>query len=201
MLKRYSISVGVIVFLAASMFISCERTYAPKPRGYFKISLPERGYREFNNQACPFTFEYPTYGIINRDSIFLDTLPDNPCWLNITFASLNGNLHLSYKEITQDQPLQQLVEDAHRLSFKHTVKAEFIDENFLRTENDVTGILFDIGGNAASSLQFYVTDSSTHFLRGSLYFYNTPNADSIAPVLEFIRPDVIKMIETLKWRE
>jgi len=107
---------------------------------------------------------------------------------------------LSYKEINGANSLAKLIDDSHRLTFKHTIKADFIDENILHTENNVSGILFDVGGNAASALQFYVTDSSKHFLRGSLYFYNTPNADSIAPVVKFIRPDVIKLIETLKWK-
>ncbi|MBS1657820.1 MAG: gliding motility lipoprotein GldD [Bacteroidetes bacterium] len=188
---------GVSLLFASA----CERNYTPKPRGYFKITLPERSYRKFDNGSCPFTFEYPAYGVINRDSVFLDTVPDNPCWFNITFPSLNGNLYLSYKEINNSHTLNDLIEDSHRLTFKHTIKADFIDESFLRTPQHVSGILFDVGGNAASALQFYVTDSSKHFLRGSLYFYNTPNADSIAPVLKFIRPDVIKLIETLQWNE
>ena len=184
-----------------TMITSCERSYTPKPRGYFKIVLPQRGYQHFDNGACPFSFDYPSYGVINRDTVFLDTVPDNPCWFNITFPSLNGNLYLSYKEISDKNSLEKLIEDSHQLTFRHTVKADFIDENFLHTPNHVSGILFDVGGNAASALQFYVTDSTKHFLRGSLYFYNVPNADSIAPVLNFIRPDVIKMIETLKWKE
>src|SRR6476659_8385136 len=88
-----------LVFIFLIISSGCHSDYTPKPRGYFKISLPERGYQHFDNGSCPFTFDYPTYGVINRDSVFLDTVPDNPCWFNITFASLNGNLYLSYKEI------------------------------------------------------------------------------------------------------
>jgi len=194
--KKITISLVTILLIVSG----CHSDYTPKPRGYFKITLPERGYQQFDNASCPFTFEYPTYGVINRDSVFLDTVPDNPCWFNITFPALNGNLYLSYKEINGANSLAKLIDDSHRLTFKHTIKADFIDENILHTENNVSGILFDVGGNAASALQFYVTDSSKHFLRGSLYFYNTPNADSIAPVVKFIRPDVIKLIETLKWK-
>ncbi|MFI5134633.1 MAG: gliding motility lipoprotein GldD [Chitinophagales bacterium] len=190
-----------ITIIIVTMTVGCQQSYTPKPRGYFKIVLPERKYQHFDNGTCPFSFDYPTYGVINRDTVFLDTLPDNSCWFNITFPSLNGNLYLSYKDIGDKNTLEKLIEDSHQLTFRHTVKADFIDENFLHTPNHVSGILFDVGGNAASALQFYVTDSTKHFLRGSLYFYNVPNADSIAPVLNFIRPDVIKMIETLKWKE
>ncbi|MBA2407626.1 MAG: gliding motility lipoprotein GldD [Chitinophagales bacterium] len=181
--------------------VSCNSAYTPKPRGYYKITFPEKGYQHFNNGACPFTFDYPKYGVINRDTIFLDTLPDNPCWFNITFPTLNGNLYLSYKEINRENALNNLVEDAHKMTFKHAVKADFIEENYLSTPNHVYGIYYEVGGNAASALQFFVTDSIKHFLRGSLYFYNTPNADSIAPVLNFIKPDVMELIKTLKWQD
>lgn len=181
--------------------LGCGNAYTPKPRGYFKITLPERGYQHFDNGICPFTFEFPIYGVVNRDTVFLDTIPDNPCWLNITFPSLNGNLYLSYKEIAGKKMLQQLMEDAHQLTFKHTIKADYIDENYLETPNHVYGIYYEVGGNAASAVQFFVTDSLRHFLRGSLYFYNTPNADSIAPVVNFIKPDVLELIKSLKWKD
>lgn len=192
----------VVVFGFILFFIAgCTSSYTPKPRGYFKIIFPERSYQHFDNGVCPFVFDYPKYGVINRDTVFLDTVPDNPCWLNITFPALNGNLYLSYKEINDKNPLKKLIEDSHKLTFKHTVKADFIDENILQTPNHVSGVLYDVGGNAASALQFFVTDSAKHFLRGSLYFYNTPNADSIAPVVQFLRPDILKLVSTLQWKE
>jgi len=138
---------------------------------------------------------------MNRDTVFLDTVPDNSCWFNITFPSLNGNLYLSYKDINDKNKLQKLIEDSHQLTFKHTVKADYIDEHILETPNHVSGILYDVGGNAASALQFFVTDSTKHFLRGSLYFYNTPNADSMAPVIKFLRPDIVHLVSTLSWKE
>ncbi len=191
-----AIFVFIFLFVAA-----CNSSYTPKPRGYFKIVFPEKSYQHFDNGSCPFTFDFPKYGLINRDTVFLDTVPDNECWFNITFPSLNGNLYLSYKPINEKNSLDKLIEDSHELTFKHTVKADFIDENVLHTPYHVSGILYDVGGNAASALQFFVTDSSKHFLRGSLYFYNTPNADSIAPVVKFLRPDVLNLVSTLRWKE
>lgn len=190
----------VVLTFFLTFIVGCTSSYTPKPRGYFKIIFPERSYQQFDDEVCPFAFDYPKYGVINRDTVFLDTVPDNPCWLNITFPELNGNLYLSYKEINDKNSLKKLIEDSHKLTFKHTVKANFIDENILQTPNHVSGILYDVGGNAASALQFFVTDSSKHFLRGSLYFYNTPNADSIAPVVQFLRPDILKLVSTLQWK-
>lgn len=201
LLRKQSTLSTVYFFISCMFVMGCGNSYTPKPRGYFKIIMPQRGYQHFESETCPFTFEYPTYGVINRDTVFLDTVPDNPCWFNISFPALNGNLYLSYKEMTGKNMLQQLVEDAHQLTFKHTIKADYIDENLLRTPNHVYGIYYEVGGNAASAVQFFVTDSIKHFLRGSLYFYNTPNADSIAPVVDFIKPDIIELISTLKWKD
>ncbi len=189
------------LILLLLLFTCCTSSYTPKPRGYFKIVFPERSYQHFDNGICPFDFDYPKYGVINSDTVFLDTVPDNDCWFNITFPSLNGNLYLSYKSISNKNTLEKLIQDSHTLTFKHTVKADFIDENILHTPNHVSGVLYDVGGNAASALQFFITDSTKHFLRGSLYFYNTPNADSLAPVVQFIRPDVLQLISTLQWKQ
>ncbi|MBA3648881.1 MAG: gliding motility lipoprotein GldD [Chitinophagales bacterium] len=194
---NYTITFFIIVLNLAG----CRSDYSPKPRGYFKIALPQRGYQHFNNSECPFSFDYPKYGKINRDTIFFDTIPDNPCWLNISFPLLNGNLYLSYKRIGGKNSLDRLINDSHELTYKHTVKADYINENLLSTPNHVHGILYEVGGNAASEIQFFVTDSVEHFLRGSLYFYNTPNADSIAPAVNFLKPDIIELIRTLRWKE
>lgn len=108
---------------------------------------------------------------------------------------------MSYTAIDAANPLDKLIRDSYKLTFKHTVKADYIDETNVSGKNPhVNGILYDVGGNAASAVQFYITDSSRHFLRGSLYFYASPNADSIAPAVDYFRKDVEHLIETLKWK-
>ncbi|MCS6917000.1 MAG: hypothetical protein RMK52_02075 [Chitinophagales bacterium] len=191
---------GLLLLLSALVLLpACRQAYSPKPRGYFKITFPERSYAEYRDSLCPFTFTYPAYGVINRDEVFLDTVPDNPCWLNLTFPALNGNLHLSYKVMKGPADLDRLMLDAHRLTYKHVIKAEYIEESYIRNAHGVGGIWYDVGGNAASAVQFFLTDSNRHFLRGALYFYNIPNADSIAPVLQFLRPDLMKLVESFQW--
>jgi gliding motility-associated lipoprotein GldD len=84
----------------------------------------------------------------------------------------------------------------------HITKADAINEQLINdVGNRIFGILYDLKGNTASAVQFYVTDSVKHYLRGSLYFESEPNADSLAPVIDFFREDVIHLIETLKWKE
>ena len=183
------------------VFASCRPdTYTPKPRGYYRIDYPEHKYQAFSNPEYPYSFEYPTYAKIERDTVFFDTKPENPYWINMLFPTLGGEIYISYKEITPKQPLQKLLEDSYELSFFHTKRADYINDPQFRNEaNHVYGIFYDVGGNAASSYQFYATDSVHHFLRGALYFNTTPNADSLRPVNEFLRKDMEHMLETLKW--
>ncbi len=195
--------INAVVFLSLVFgltVISCNEEYTPKPKGYFRISFPEHEYKIYSPEYCPFSFEYPVYANISRDTVFLDTLPENPCWMDINFPDLNGSIYLSYKEINKDHGLAKLIEDFHVLAFKHTVKASGIDESIINSENHVYGLYYNIEGNAASNIQFFATDSFNHFIRGSLYFNNAPNADSLAPVIHFVEKDIRHMIGTLKWK-
>ncbi|HXH20007.1 MAG TPA: gliding motility lipoprotein GldD [Chitinophagales bacterium] len=186
--------------LPIAFFISgCSDEYTPKPRGYFRIELPEKSYRQYSSDECPFRFQYPVYAAIERDTMFFDEPAENPCWLNIDFKDLGGKIHLSYKEISEQNSLSKLLEDSHKLTFKHTSKAQYIDETSLKNEHGVSGILYEIGGNAASNAQFFLTDSLRHYIRGSLYFSATPNEDSLAPVIQFVKEDMIRMIESFEW--
>ena len=175
------------------MAYSCHRIDSPKPRGLFRIDLPEKEYVSYNS-SCPFTFEYPVYG-----KIVTDPYSDEPCWFNIEFPQYKGQIYLSYKPVNGNIDL--LIEDAHKLAYEHAVKADAIEENYWENaERHVYGTVYLISGNAASSIQFYVTDSTTNYLRGSLYFYTQPDKDSLAPVINFFRQDVIHLVETLEWK-
>jgi gliding motility-associated lipoprotein GldD len=180
-----------------SMFIvSCQSDYSPKPRGYFRIELPERSYKNFKSD-CNYSFDVPSYASVVKDS----TADANECWKNIVYNGLNGRLHLSYYKIKDQKMFASLIEDSRRLVFKHTVKADGISESRIdHPEVNVHGLFYDIEGNAASSIQFFVTDSNKHFLRAALYFYSAPQIDSIKPVLDFVRKDINVMLETFKWK-
>jgi gliding motility-associated lipoprotein GldD len=180
---------------------SCEQDYTPKERGYFKIILPQRSaYKVYSNADCPFTFEYPSYSELLKDEKYFDGKPENPCWMNIEMPSINGTIFLSYKTITDKQELNKLVNDANELTYKHTIKASYINPITVHPRADVYGLYYDIGGNAASNVQFFITDSTQHFIRGSLYFRNAPNIDSIAPVLNFVKQDISHLINTVEWK-
>jgi len=188
----------VLLLVAGVCFVSCtgNHDYSPKPRGYFRIMFPKREYQQYN-AGCPFTFVYPKYARIEPDR----NKDAKPCWLNMQFPQFNGTLHLSYEHIQSKKEFDQLVEDAHKLSFKHTVKATSIDEGVIAyPDRKIYGIYYTIDGNAASSLQFYLTDSTKNYIRGALYFNSEPRLDSIQPVLNFVKQDVNIMIKSFRWR-
>lgn len=188
------------ILLVAISIIACSSDYTPRPRGYFKIDFPEKKYTSFSQHGYPFSFEYPVYGKIVKDSLFFDQQPENPYWINIDFPEFNGRVHLSYKEIGKNK-FDSLVNDAFTMAYKqHTTMASAINPEPFTTANGDGGYYFTLKGNAATSNQFFVTDSVEHFLRGALYFAATPNADSLQPVNEFLRKDVQHLINTLRWK-
>ena len=166
------------------LLIGCtDDIVTPKPRGYYRITLPEHHYTRFDPLDCPFTFEIPEIAKPFRDTNDLS----EPCWWYITFPSLNANIYLTYKKMQGD--LNAYTEDARTLVYKHTQKANAINEQVINNNFGASGILYDIGGDAASSIQFFMTDSTHHFLRGALYFNVIPNSDSLAPVVQYLKKD------------
>jgi gliding motility-associated lipoprotein GldD len=197
-LKRI-ISVKVLAVLITVLFITAcggNQDYAPKPRGFYRIAFPEKAYQPYT-EGCPFTFEYPKYAHFEPDR----SPKAKPCWVNLQYPQFNATLHLTYEPISSKKEFNELIEDAHKLSFKHTVKATSIDEGIIAYPNrNIYGIYYTIDGNAASSAQFYLTDSTHHYLRGALYFNSEPRLDSIQPVLTFLKKDVDVLIKTLRWK-
>lgn len=195
------IFIFLLVLTLAYLFIQYQsfKDYLPKPKAYHKIDLPEKKYLKGSLSPCPFNFEYPSYAKLEKDSLFFDQIQKNPCWLDLKFNDLNGTIHLSYEQINNEEEFIAFLNDTHRLTYKHTIKAESIEERKIKTQNNVGGLIYDVAGNAASNIQFFLTDSVNHFIRGSLYFNNTPNTDSIAPVVRFVKKDMEHLIKTFKW--
>jgi gliding motility-associated lipoprotein GldD len=189
-------------FIYLSCFIifglfSCNNDYSPKPRGYFRIEFPAKAYTKYNSD-CPYTFDYPTYTRIAPDS----ARNAKPCWIDVVYPAFNGRIHLSYQPVTSKKVFDELVEDARTFAFKHTVKATAIDEASISyPDNKVYGIYYSINGNTASAVQFFLTDSNKHYLRGALYFNEQPRLDSIQPVLDFVKKDIDVMIHSFKWKK
>nr|WP_026260309.1 gliding motility lipoprotein GldD [Segetibacter koreensis] len=189
----------VVYCLWCFVLFSCNSDYTPKPRGYFKIQFPTKQYQLFNQPGYPYSFEYPVYAKVVKDTSFFGQATENPWWINIDFPEFNGRIYVSYKEIGKNK-LDKLVNDAFVMTNKHTTKAYSIDDSLIATPNNVHGVFFKVGGDVATANQFFLTDSTKNFLRGALYFDATPNEDSLSVVNRFLIEDVRHLINTFKWK-
>ena len=193
----------LLIFSASLFLTSCdEPIFTPKPRAYPKVVYPVKEYQVFDEDYCHFTFEYPKYGIIEKDTSFFDEKPADPCWFNIYYPDFNCRLHCSYAPIKNNESIDKLKTDAFKMTEWHNKKATYIEDTPFRKPNNVQGLIFEVEGPVASQVQFLLTDTSEqeHFLRCALYFNTQARPDSLAPIYEFLRADVDRMIETFEWK-
>ncbi len=187
--------ISVLTALFLILTLSCKKDYIPKPRAYFRISFQEKSYHKLDSATLPYRFDIPDYSKIVPD---MDRQAE-PFWVNLKIPVHKAEVHLSYKKIINNN-LVKLTEDSRALAYKHTIKADAINERiFVNPQKKIYGTIYMIDGNAASPIQFYLTDSTRNFLRGALYIREVPNIDSLRPVIDFLTPDVIRLIETTEW--
>lgn len=185
--------------MASIGFTACNSRYTPKSKGYPTIALPQKRYNTNEVIGMPYTFDIPAYAVVeNKES--------NPAlgqvhkgWMNLQFPSLNATLYISYNKVEKDN-LEILVRDASNFANNHSNKASFIEDSVFENPQGYPGVFYHLGGDVASPYQFFITDSSRHFLRAALYFDTTPNADSLAPVIDFIYQDLKQLVHSFRWK-
>ena len=177
--------------LTTSVFLlGCDSVQQPKPKAQLRLQYPQPNYKQLPD-TYRFDFEYNIWVQLKR---IAKTAPD------LYYPKMKATLYLSY--IGVENNIDSLLNDAYQLPGKHMIKAQEIPERvFMAPEKRVYGTLFTVVGNAASQLQFFLTDSNDHFLMGSLYFYSRPNYDSIMPAAKYVERDVMHLMETLRWKD
>jgi gliding motility-associated lipoprotein GldD len=193
---KYFVSLVLIGF-----FYACNSDYSVgKKKGYFHIDFPEKKYQVFDRPDYPYKFEYPVYASVSKDSTFFDDMAGD-WWINIDFPQFAGRIYVSYKAIGSQNSFDSLVRDGFKMAYKqHVDVSTGINDSLMQTPNGVEGIYFSLGGNTATANQFFLTDSTKHFLRGALYFDAAPNADSLGIVNDFLKKDLQHLINTLEWK-
>jgi len=180
----------------ALLCMACSKVSSPRPYGYYRIATPDTAYVPFEAQypRFPYTFALSANAVVQPR-----TEVDEPYWIDLYYPALDATIYCSYKPVKGN--LRELTNDALEFVYRNASFASAIPErDYTHLEAEVYGVLFDLEGNTASSCQFFVTDSTRHFFRASVYCNCPPNADSLAPVYEYLRTDVVKMVETLEWR-
>lgn len=193
------LTIATLLTIITALFlwnlIGEEKVSIPKPKGYFRIDLPEVHYREYT-ASCPFSIPISDFATIE---LFDKTVQQDSCRFNIFYPKLKARIHCTYLPINGN--VNNLVGDAYGFAAKHEMKASAIDRVWIEyPEKNVFGIQYNIEGDAASPIQFFLTDSTAHFFRGALYFECHPNPDSIAPVLSFIQKDIDQITKGIVWR-
>ena len=184
---------AIFIIIISIIFFSCSKKNKITPIGFFRIDLPEKKYNYYDFKNCNFSFELPDYLKVVKNN-------RNKCWINLENKNNNINIHLSYHMINKN--LDSLIQDVHNLVYEgHYRKADGIWE----TSNDESNfVIYELSGEVATPIQFYVTDKKKHFLRGSMYPITNNkiikiNRDSLKPVIDFYKKDIVKIIETIKW--
>ncbi len=170
-------------------------SYTPKPHGYPKIQFPEKEYKAFDN-GCMYRFDIPAYAMVEADT----HENADQCWYNIKFPTFNATIYLSYKEVENNEHLNALAEDAYKLAMKNNIKADVIDEEeILIPETGNKGMIYELYGPSATPYNFYITDEKSHYVRGSFYFDKHTKTDSVAPIFEFLKEDIVRLMKSIEW--
>ncbi|MDN3491816.1 gliding motility lipoprotein GldD [Winogradskyella bathintestinalis] len=184
----------IVIPILSLLMLSCGDDPLPKPKGYLRLEYPQPDYTKVD-APLPFSFEKNELA----DPISVKKSLGKTHGIDVKYPALKATIYLTYKAVNNN--LDSLMRDAQNLTQKHTIKADEISSNlFENKKTNVYGMLYEIGGNAASLSQFYVTDSTSHFLSGSLYFYAKPNYDSIYPASEYLKKDIKRIMETVEWK-
>lgn len=189
---------AIILLLCLTALTGCRRVITqPKPRGYFRIAIPDTAYTVLGEKEAFRTFPY-CFDL--SDNAVAETVSDeHPYWMNIAYPTLKMKIHCTYEPVEHN--LNVFLEDAHRFAYSNTNMTPSISAR--RFDNDslhVHGLLYELGGNAATPYQFFLTDSTQHFFRGAVYCEFSPNVDSLAPVYDYIYTDVKELIESFQWQ-
>jgi len=197
-MKRQLLPLSFFIVPVLALFLSAcggEKTYLPRPKGYFNIVTPEPAYLRYDS-LCPFRFEYSRYAVLQPYSRGDEK---QPCWFDLHYPQFHATIHATYDPVNNN--LKSYIDDSHTLVYKHVVKSSGIDEALvIDTVSDVYGTVYNIEGDPASPYQFFLTDSTHHFFRAALYFDFKPNYDSLAPVLNFLKADMDHIVETFEWQ-
>lgn len=181
-------SVLVLLFV---LTVSCGESPQPKPSGFLALNYDTSSFKQVDFD-CPFSFEKNSAAEVDIKN------PNRPCWVNLSYPEMNAKIYLTYSPVNNN--LRELLMDAQKLPEKHTIKADLIEVSIYQNEkNNTFGNFYEIEGDAASQAQFYLTDSTSHFLTGAIYFEAKPNYDSILPAADYLKRDIRHLMETLKW--
>lgn len=172
----------------------------PKPRMYPRVDFPEHTYQQYSDINCDFKFEYPVYATISQGKYQYEGQAANDCWFNMEIKDLNAAIYCDYTPIESQSEFGNLIQDAFKIVGKHNIKANYREEDIIQNDQGVGGLLFSIKGPVATPYQFFLSDTTEHFFRASLYFNSKVNPDSMKIIHDFVKEDIDHIIKTFEWK-
>ena len=183
-----------MLLMMVGMFSACRRSVVPKPYGYFRIAIPDTAYAYSDLKGYPYQFR-----LSNNAFVVEHAHEGDRYWIDIQYPTINATIHCSYKPVANN--LRALSQDAHEFLYSHSTVASAIPaQEYANDERRVYGLYYELHGNTATPIQFYLTDSVAHFFRASVYCNTVPNQDSLAPIYEYLRQDARVIMESMVWR-
>ena len=176
--------------------MACQSDYAPKPKGYNRFVLPQHEYQALPD-TLPYQFEYSRHAKLLSDSSWIS----DRYWIELYYPQFKADIHITYKVVNNQDSLKEYLNDAYFLTAKHQIKASAIDEAISKTPSGKTIVYAELDGEVPSQFQFITTDSVQNFLRGALYFNTKVHNDSLQPAIEFVKIDIVHMMNTLEWND
>lgn len=186
---------AILITLFIFLCISCTE-YTPKPRGYFRIEPPKARYQALPLDSLPYTFN-----VSQLVTVELSPVERPEGWINLSYPSLDVKVYCSYLPVTRST-LQTVAVESRLLVFRQAKQANALKEQEYSNPGErVYASLFLLDGESASPVQFMLTDSVSNFFRGALYYDCVPNADSLAPLTDYLRQDIIELIQSFSWKK
>lgn len=184
----------VFYLIILSLSISCTE-YTPKPRGFYRIDLPVPTYKTVLVKGLPYSFRTSKLARIE-----LPQHNSEEQWINIIYPDQRATFYCTYRPITH-QSYSQAEMESRKLLERSAGQADKISEKQYENEGKVVyATLFLLEGDSPSPIQFTITDKRSHFFRGALYYDCKPNADSLAPVTNYLKEDIMELIQSFQWK-
>nr|WP_317624064.1 gliding motility lipoprotein GldD [Reichenbachiella carrageenanivorans] len=182
-------------WVLAVVLVGCgSNNFNPKPKGFNRIDLKPAQYQVLAD-SFPFQLEYSTQAKILKDSSWIS----ERYWFDLYYEDLGANIQVTYKPVTNRSTLEEYLGDSYKLTSEHRVKAYAIDESVITLNNGIKATVMELSGEVPTQFQFHVTDSTKHFLRCALYFKTATQNDSLRPVINYVKMDMLHMLNTLTW--
>jgi len=192
---------AMLIIVIGSFLVSCTTDPpVPKPRTYPRLELPERNSQIVSPADCPFEFTFPDYASVKKGKTFFNEEPPHPCWFDLAIPELNANIFMSYHEISDRKDFERLVRDAYKINTQINKRSDYMEEIPVRNKAGIVGMAFVFEGAAASPMHFYLSDTTSHFLKGALYYGNQVRPDSLAPATVFIKEDINRLLGSFRWK-